>query len=231
MLIHPNPDPTRAEAARLAILADETLSLIAVAVLLKMLAHAPEWNINAKTFHELGAEARGDRAESKRSIRMAFRELEEAGYMRRSRGRFAHGGFFTLLEVFDVPFGFEASTYGRDRGVMPVSEGGFVYVIGQANGSVVKIGTTMDLKHRLGGLQNGHPYRLAIRWSCLGNVELESHLHRAFDALRLEGEWFDFKGEDPVGEVVRAAESFYGLPAGTLTVPMTLGGSPETLAG
>ena len=214
MLIHLTEDPEFAEEARHQILRDERLSLVASAMLMKILDHAPEWNINAKTFHDLCERARGVRAESKRSIRLAFRELEETGYMRRTRGRKSNGDFYTWLEVFDVPGQFASSSAGRDHGVMPRE--GLVYVVGPADSSVVKIGTTVNVEARLRGMQTAHPLLLVARWTCPGNVELESYLHRRFDEIRMKGEWFNFGDADPVAEVSAAAEFFYELRPGTL---------------
>lgn len=220
MLIHRTPDPVLAEAAQRAILTDERLGLITVAVLMKCLNHAPEWQVNAQTFHELCVEGRGLQAESKRAIRMAFRELEETGYMRRTRGKKSNGDFYTWLEVSDVPGRFVAfaaenppsePVAGWDHGFVPAE--GMVYVIGSAGSTVVKIGTTGNVETRLRGMQTSNPLLLVAHWSCRGNVELESYLHRRFDEIRLKGEWFDFGDADPVTEVRAGAEEFYQLPA------------------
>lgn len=229
MLIHRQEDPDAAASAQAALLADERLGLTAVAVLMKILNHAPEWSINAKTFHDMCDQARGPRAESRRSIRMAFRELEETGYMRRTRGRKSNGDFYTWLEVSDVPDQFAALTApmqgtepvaGREHGTVP--EEGLVYVIGPAESSVVKIGTTVNVDARLRGMQTSNPLLLIARWTCRGNVELENFLHRRFDGIRMKGEWFDFGDADPIAEVSAAAEYFYELPPGTLAGPASV---------
>jgi hypothetical protein len=217
MLIHLTEDPELAEAARHAILRDERLSLVACAMLMKILDHAPEWQINAQSFHELCEQARGLRAESKRGIRLALRELEETGYLRRTRGRKSSGGFYTWLEVFDVPNQFAKSTDGREHGIVPKDGEGMVYVVGPDEGSVVKIGTTVNVEARLRGMQTSHPLLLIARWTCPGNVELESYLHRRFDDIRMRGEWFNFGDVDPIAEVSAAAEYFYELRPGTLS--------------
>lgn len=226
MLIYRTQDPVLAATAQRELLSDERLSLLTVAVLMKILNHAPEWQINAKTFHAMCEEERGFGAESKRGIRLAFRELEENGYMRRTRGRKSNGDFYTWLEVSDVPNQFapfsvpdqpSEPVIGYDHGVMP-SEG-FVYIISPAESSTVKIGTSMDVPARLRSMQTSHPQLLIARWTCQGNVELESFLHRRFDPIRVKGEWFDFGDADPIAEVSAAAEYFYELPAGSLSEP------------
>lgn len=219
MLIHRREDPAAAAAAQRDLLSDERLSLLAVAVLMKILNHAPEWQINAKTFAEECEEARGRGAESKRGIRMSFRELEELGYMRRTKGRKSSGDFYTTLEATDVPHDFTVATRGREHGIMPEAGSGVVYVVGPAVGSVVKIGTTTNLPSRMNGLQTGHPLLLLGRWTCTGNAELEMYLHRRFDHIRMMGEWFDFGGADPVVAVAAAAEEFYRMPPGSLSGP------------
>ncbi len=227
MLIHRRPDPAEAEAAQRALLLDERLSLLTVGVLMKILNRAPEWQINAKTFHAMCEEGRGIGAESARSIRMAFRELETLGYMRRTKGKKSNGGFHTWLEVSDVPNQFAPFSLpeqpsepvaGYDHGTMPTE--GFVYIIGPAESSIVKIGTSVDVPSRLRGIQTSNPQLLVARWACLGNVELEDFLHRQFDPIRVKGEWFDFGDADPIAEVSAAAEHFYELPSGSLSEPV-----------
>lgn len=216
MLIHRREDPVLAAAAQAALLSDGRLGLVTVGVLMKILNHAPEWNINAKTFNEMREEDRGLQAESKRSIRTAFRELTELGYMRRTRGRKSSGDFHTTLDVSDTPHDFTVAGQGREYGVMPADGESVVYVVGPANSSVVKIGTTTNLTNRVNGIQTGHPLLLLARWTCPGGVELEAFLHRRFDSIRMNGEWFNFEGSDPVDEIAKASERFYRLPDGAL---------------
>lgn len=216
MLIHRRTDPALAEAAQRGILTDERLGLVTVAVLMKILNHAPEWNVNAQTFYEIEEAARGQRVDTRRSIQRAFRELEAAGYMRRTTGRQARGGFFTLLEVSDVPDDFTIAMEGRQHGVMPPEGDGLVYVVGPTGSSVVKIGTTTDVRGRVASIQTGHPLLLIARWMCPGNVELEGYLHRRFDEIRMQGEWFNFGDADPIAVVCAAAEDFYQLGPGAL---------------
>lgn len=217
MLIHRRQDPALAATAQQELLSDGRLSLMTVGVLMKILNYAPEWAINAQTLYEMCTEARGPGAESKRGIRMAFRELEELGYMRRTQGRKSSGGFYTLLEVTDVPHDFSVAVEGREHGIMPAAGDGIVYVVGPPKSSVVKIGTTTNLETRVSGIQTGNPLLVLARWTCPGNVELEMHLHRRFDQIRMQGEWFDFGSLNPVAEVAAAAEHFYRLRPGELS--------------
>jgi len=215
MLIYRRQDRDLATAAQSAVLSDDRLSLTAVAVLLKILDHAPEWNVNAQSFHEMCEEARPG-GESKRSIRMAFRELTDAGYMRRTKGRRPNGDFHTTIEATDIPDDFSTVGCSRDHGVLPVGGDSVVYVVGPTEGATVKIGTTRDIEKRVSGIQNGNPALMVVHWTCPGSVELESYLHRAFQARRRRGEWFDFGEDDPVVQVASAAERFYELPLGAL---------------
>lgn len=219
MLIHRREDPALAAAAQQELLSDGRLSLTTVGILMKILNHAPEWAVNAQTLYKMCVEDRGPGAESRRGISRAFRDLEEFGYMRRTRGRKSGGDFHTTLEVTDVPHDFTVAVQGRERGVMPEIGSGVVYVVGPAVSSVVKIGTTTNLPSRVTDLQTGHPLLLLGRWTCPGNIELETYLHRRFDPIRMQGEWFDFGDADPVVEVATAAEEFYEMPPGSLTSP------------
>ncbi|MEU1497311.1 GIY-YIG nuclease family protein [Streptomyces sp. NPDC005732] len=79
-----------------------------------------------------------------------------------------------------------------------------VYVIGRQQSSIAKIGVTGgDLRKRLKGIQTGSPVKLEVLWWFFASAEDEQRLHDEFDYCRLEGEWFDFKGEEP-DQVVRA---------------------------
>lgn len=215
--IHVAADPTEAAAAFKAILEDERLSLAAAGLLLKILTHAPEWDVNAKTLYELGAQARGQQAESRRGIRMMFREFELAGYMRRTPRRHTHGAFYTLLEVFDVPR--LGAFVDPVHGEIPLESGERVYVVSEPASHVVKIGTTTNWEQRLPTLRGQFGSSLVVRWLYYGNVELESHLHRCFADLALGGEWFDFEGRDAIAEIAAAAELYYLIPEGTTTSP------------
>ncbi|MFJ6486308.1 GIY-YIG nuclease family protein [Streptomyces sp. NPDC091682] len=77
----------------------------------------------------------------------------------------------------------------------------YVYVIGSVESTRVKIGTSVNPKKRLKELQTGNPERLELRWCTSGGRELETMLHQAFAAHRVEGEWFDFGDVQPVGAI------------------------------
>lgn len=80
----------------------------------------------------------------------------------------------------------------------------YVYLIGCAENSLVKIGRSNDLRGRLAEIQRMAPVRLDLMWSTEGGWELESRLHRVFRRCRSHGEWFDFTGTDPVRAVEHA---------------------------
>ncbi|MFJ8856618.1 GIY-YIG nuclease family protein [Streptomyces sp. NPDC102437] len=96
----------------------------------------------------------------------------------------------------------------------------FVYVIGPAGSTRVKIGTSNNPEKRLKELQTGNPDRLGILWSTPGGRELESMLHRAFAAYRVEGEWFDFGGVEPVGAIPSVVQAHASpKPRGQVSAP------------
>jgi hypothetical protein len=87
---------------------DERLGYVARGVLHELLGRPPGWQTNAEKMAEAAQRQRGPRGESKRAIRLAFAELESAGYMVRRRTRVPKGepnggDFLTILTVFDVP--------------------------------------------------------------------------------------------------------------------------------
>ncbi|MBD0743543.1 hypothetical protein BG418_18390 [Streptomyces sp. CBMA152] len=87
---------------------DERLSRLARQILTELVARPPGWQTTADAMADEGKRQRGPRAESRRAIRAAFAELEEFGYMIRTRSRIPKGqpnggGFMTTLDVYDVP--------------------------------------------------------------------------------------------------------------------------------
>lgn len=87
---------------------DERLGYVARGILHELLGRPPGWQTNAEKLADVARMHRGARAESKRSIRMAFAEMEGAGYMTRETkkipaGEPGGGGFLTVLTVYDLP--------------------------------------------------------------------------------------------------------------------------------
>lgn len=80
----------------------------------------------------------------------------------------------------------------------------YIYVIGPAGSSVVKIGKADDVERRLPSLQTGSPHKLEVLKTFRCERAMETALHRRFKPLRLHGEWFDFGDLDPATEVARA---------------------------
>ncbi len=71
-----------------------------------------------------------------------------------------------------------------------------VYLIQAGDGGPVKIGfTDGPVEKRLRSLQVGSSVKLRILRRMVGGIAEETHLHRMFGALRLEGEWFSFSAE------------------------------------
>lgn len=88
----------------------------------------------------------------------------------------------------------------------------WVYVIGEAGSSIVKIGHGIDPGKRLSGIQVGNPVRLVVRWKTPGGRALEDWLHVRFQHFRLVGEWFDFGKLDPMAEIKKAVNQYHDDP-------------------
>lgn len=86
----------------------------------------------------------------------------------------------------------------------PIRSEGWVYLIGVPGKSVAKIGTAQDTAKRLASIQTSHHERLSVLWRTRGGRPLERRLHDYFGDSRLTGEWFDFRGEDPVKTLQQA---------------------------
>lgn len=88
--------------------------------------------------------------------------------------------------------------------VEPDVPGDALYVIGEGEGCpIVKIGRAASPEKRLGNLQTGNPRRLFLLHVEPGAGPLERKVHAWLDGCRLEGEWFDLGGREPVAEVQR----------------------------
>lgn len=66
-----------------------------------------------------------------------------------------------------------------------------VYVLGEPEGSAIKIGVARDVRARIATLQIGNPHRLRLRYVLPGGRPLERALHRFLGDAHLHGEWFD----------------------------------------
>lgn len=196
MLIHRSEDPREAAEARTAILANGRLSFAARGLLLWLLEHGPEWDVNAEKITAIRKEERGTRGERIAAVRALFRELHDAGHMTRkvrSGGRVG-----TVLEVFDVPVRRENPVPVDDPKHPAERRGEVVYIVGEPGSSVVKIGMTSNIKKRLKGIQTHSPAQLEVLWTHQGGAELEEALHDRYHSRRLQGEWFDFGRSNPV---------------------------------
>lgn len=109
---------------------------------------------------------------------------------------------------------------GSEPAPIDIEAGGsqeYVYLIGCAESSLVKIGRSEDVSRRLAEIQRMSPVPLTVLWSHPGGPELETRLHRCFGHLRSHGEWFHFGEEDPIACVQKAVET------GTWTPPTQAG--------
>ena len=67
--------------------------------------------------------------------------------------------------------------------------GRWVYFVAVSSGEV-KIGTAVNLRSRIGGLQVGHPHPLHVVALTDGSGDVETQLHDRFAEHRIRGEWF-----------------------------------------
>jgi Meiotically up-regulated gene 113 len=89
--------------------------------------------------------------------------------------------------------------------------GDSLYLIGEPDGAVVKIGRSRNVERRLAHLAAGSPVRLVIRHVEPGLGPAETDVHEALDDRRLHGEWFDLSGTDPVQAVRDALRAIPAL--------------------
>ena len=85
-----------------------------------------------------------------------------------------------------------------------------VYVVGDSDQCIVKIGWSTNLRTRLADLRCTSAFPVTVLWATPGGRELEDALHRRFDDQRFKGEWFDFPDGDAVAQVKKAVEILHG---------------------
>ena len=75
-------------------------------------------------------------------------------------------------------------------------EGTNIYFIGSLESGTVKIGRSNNPENRLAELQTGNPQKLVL-YGVIYDVshELKKRLHKLFDHLRINGEWFKLTDE------------------------------------
>ena len=67
-----------------------------------------------------------------------------------------------------------------------------IYLIGNTQFGVCKIGYTANLTNRITSLKTGFPYKMGVLATVKGTRKQETRLHKVFEHLRLEGEWFKY---------------------------------------
>ena len=73
-------------------------------------------------------------------------------------------------------------------------ENAYVYVVGNKEMNICKIGFSNNVFKRLTAIQVGCPFKLEIFCVVYGSVKTEKMLHKKYDYLRLNGEWFKYEG-------------------------------------
>lgn len=79
-----------------------------------------------------------------------------------------------------------------------------VYVIGNPESDLVKIGRSKNTAQRLVALQPSSTFKLSVLWTTDGGCVLENALHRHFHERRVHGEWFRFKEDNRI-EIISSA--------------------------
>lgn len=71
----------------------------------------------------------------------------------------------------------------------------YVYVLGNKEMKICKIGFTNNVFKRIGSIQTGCPFKLEIFCLVEGSVQTEKKLHEKYKDLRMNGEWFRYEGK------------------------------------
>ena len=72
---------------------------------------------------------------------------------------------------------------------------GYIYVIGNKEYKLCKIGFSKNVFKRIKSIQTGCPFELEIFCVVYGDYVMEKKLHRKYQNLKMNGEWFKYEGE------------------------------------
>ena len=101
-----------------------------------------------------------------------------------------------LIKEFQIKFNKCPILAFRERLKTKVSnKKGYVYVIGNLNEKICKIGFSQKPKERLKGIQTGCPHILKIILLFEAEKYTETKLHHKYSKYKLSGEWFLIDGE------------------------------------
>ena len=75
-----------------------------------------------------------------------------------------------------------------------IKESEFVYVLGNEEQAICKIGYSTNPLNRMSSVQTGCPYKLKFLLIIKGNMLMEQELHKKYANQRLNGEWFSYSG-------------------------------------
>lgn len=72
---------------------------------------------------------------------------------------------------------------------------GFLYAVKQSCAlGLIKVGHSLDVRHRLRAMQTDNPYQLSIAGTAIGTRADEAALHRRLAQHRMRGEWYRDEG-------------------------------------
>lgn len=101
-----------------------------------------------------------------------------------------------LIDEFKILFKKDPLTSFYERYKSKVSQKqGYVYVIGNLNANICKIGFSINPKERIKGIQTGCPHFLQILLLFEADKYTETRLHHKYKKYKRTGEWFNIAGE------------------------------------
>lgn len=101
-----------------------------------------------------------------------------------------------LIEEFEKEFKTNPIASFLNRLEKTVScEKGYVYVIGNEEAKICKIGFSANPNKRIKEVQTGCPYLLKILLIFQADKYTETRLHHKYSKYRRNGEWFNIAGE------------------------------------
>lgn len=135
-------------------------------------------------------------SEKKQFRRYLLRTFKHHNIKRLNNKSISANKVVILIDEFKLKFKKDALTSFYERYRTQVSQKqGYVYVIGNLNANICKIGFSINPKERIKGVQTGCPHVLQILLLFEADKYTETRLHHKYKKYKRTGEWFNIEGE------------------------------------
>lgn len=134
----------------------------------------------------------------------AIRELKKIGItkhldktLHETKTRGENGLYNLYLLKFNKNIDEAYSEYLHKKNNPTQKEQGYIYIVGNLEQMICKIGFSFDVDKRIKGIQTGCPFGIIILAKFIGTMDTEKQLHKKYKKhrIRKNGEWFHLRDE------------------------------------